>query len=149
MLLIHLKRFSAKGLFTDKIETTVEFPLRGLDLTNYMPPPLPPGASGGPQLPQDDPRCQMPPYRYDLYGVTNHFGTLSTGHCAFFFAFRRHFRRAENVHRYCFYCFTRRLAVLRRQPCITSGRKFYSSAYLLPSIRPWFLRLIAMTSPYL
>ena len=81
VLLIHLKRFSAKGLFTDKIETFVEFPLRGLDLTNYMPPPLPPGATGGPQLPQDDPRCQLPPYRYDLYGVTNHFGTLSTGHC--------------------------------------------------------------------
>ena len=81
VLLIHLKRFSAKGLFTDKIETFVEFPLRGLDLTNYMPPPLPPGATGGPQLPQDDPRCQLPPYRYDLYGVTNHFGTLSSGHC--------------------------------------------------------------------
>lgn len=81
MLLIHLKRFSAKGPFTDKIETFVEFPLKGLDLTNYMPPPLPPGVSGVSQLSPDDPRCQLPPYRYDLYGVTNHFGTLSTGHC--------------------------------------------------------------------
>ena len=81
VLLIHLKRFSAKGPFTDKIETFVEFPLKGLDLTNYMPSPLPPGASGVPQLSTDDPRCQLPPYRYDLYAVTNHFGTLSTGHC--------------------------------------------------------------------
>ncbi|KAI0628038.1 cysteine proteinase [Trametes polyzona] len=88
VLLIHLKRFSAKGPFTDKIETTVEFPLKGLDLTNYMPPPLPPGVSGGSPLSPDDPRCQIPPYRYDLYGVTNHFGTLSTGHYTAFIASR-------------------------------------------------------------
>ncbi|KAI0773259.1 cysteine proteinase [Trametes elegans] len=88
VLLIHLKRFSAKGPFTDKIETFVEFPLKGLDLTNYMPPPLPPGVNGPSQLSIDDPRCQVPPYRYDLYGVTNHFGTLSTGHYTAFIASR-------------------------------------------------------------
>ncbi|CDO68378.1 hypothetical protein BN946_scf184815.g25 [Trametes cinnabarina] len=88
VLLIHLKRFSAKGPFTDKIETFVEFPLKGLDLTNYMPPPLPPGMSAGSQISPDDPRCQQPPYRYDLYGVTNHFGTLSTGHYTAFIASR-------------------------------------------------------------
>ncbi|KAI0832093.1 cysteine proteinase [Trametes gibbosa] len=88
VLLIHLKRFSAKGPFTDKIETTVDFPLKGLDLTNYMPPPLPPGVNGGSQVSYDDPRCQTPPYRYDLYGVTNHFGTLSTGHYTAFIASR-------------------------------------------------------------
>ncbi|KAI0642296.1 cysteine proteinase [Trametes meyenii] len=88
VLLIHLKRFSAKGPFTDKIETFVEFPLKGLDLTNYMPPPLPPGVSGGSPLSHDDPRCQIPPYRYDLYAVTNHFGTLSTGHYTAFIASR-------------------------------------------------------------
>ena len=81
VLLIHLKRFSIKGHFTEKIETEVDFPLKNLDLTNYMPPPLPPGARGITTLPPDDPRAQMPPYRYDLYGVTNHFGTLSSGHC--------------------------------------------------------------------
>ncbi|KAH9945764.1 cysteine proteinase [Amylocystis lapponica] len=80
VLLIHLKRFSVKGHFTDKIETFVDFPLRGLDLTNYMPPPLPPGVSGGSHVSRDDPLSQAPPYRYDLYGVTNHFGTLSSGH---------------------------------------------------------------------
>lgn len=80
VLLIHLKRFSIKGHFTEKIETFVDFPLRGLDLTNYMPPPLPPGVGGGQTLSPDDPRAQIPPYRYDLYGVTNHYGTLSSGH---------------------------------------------------------------------
>ena len=82
VLLIHLKRFSVKGHFTEKIESTVEFPLKALDLTNYMPSPLPPGVSSAAQsLSADDPRAQVPPYRYDLYGVTNHFGTLSSGHC--------------------------------------------------------------------
>lgn len=81
VLLIHLKRFSSKGHFTDKIETFVDYPIRSLDLTNYMPPPLPPGVDMGLQPSRDDPRAQVPPYRYDLYGVTNHFGTLSSGHC--------------------------------------------------------------------
>ncbi|KAI0259432.1 hypothetical protein BC834DRAFT_833549 [Gloeopeniophorella convolvens] len=89
VLLIHLKRFSFKGPFTDKIEKHVDFPLRGLDLTNYMPPPLPPGA-GAHALPYapDDPRAQVPPYRYDLYAVTNHFGSLSSGHYTAFIASR-------------------------------------------------------------
>ena len=83
VLLIHLKRFSFKGPFTDKIEKLVDFPLKGLDLTNYMPPPLPPGVdrAGTQTYPPEDPRMQIPPYRYDLYAVTNHFGSLSSGHC--------------------------------------------------------------------
>lgn len=89
ILLIHLKRFSFKGPFTEKMETLVEFPLTGLDLTNYMPPPLPPGLDKGSKVmygkhqivSPDDPRRQLPPYKYDLFGVTNHFGTLSNGHC--------------------------------------------------------------------
>ena len=83
MLLIHLKRFSFKGPFTDKIEKHIDFPLKGLDLTNYMPPPLPPGVDrkGTQTYLPEDPRLQIPPYRYDLYAVTNHFGSLSSGHC--------------------------------------------------------------------
>ncbi|OSX64490.1 hypothetical protein POSPLADRAFT_1065606 [Postia placenta MAD-698-R-SB12] len=88
VLLIHLKRFSSKGHFTDKIETFVDYPIRSLDLTNYMPPPLPPGVDMGLQLSRDDPRAQIPPYRYDLYGVTNHFGTLSSGHYTAFISSR-------------------------------------------------------------
>ncbi|KAI0318771.1 hypothetical protein OF83DRAFT_1261275 [Amylostereum chailletii] len=90
VLLIHLKRFSFKGPFTDKIEKLVDFPLKGLDLTDYMPPPLPIGADKG-QLglqAADDPRLQVPPYKYDLYGVTNHFGSLSSGHYTAFVASR-------------------------------------------------------------
>lgn len=86
VLLIQLKRFSINGYFTDKIDTMVDFPLKGLDLTNYMPSPLPPGAGGVASASADDPRSQVPPYRYDLYGVTNHFGTLSGGHYTAFVA---------------------------------------------------------------
>lgn len=83
VLLIHLKRFTTKGHFTDKLETFIDFPLSGLDLTNYMPAPLPPGIDRRSTAPisLDDPRSQVPPYKYDLYAVTNHFGTLSSGHC--------------------------------------------------------------------
>ena len=47
VLLIHLKRFSSKGHFMDKVETFVDYPLKNLDLTNHMPPPLPPGVHNG------------------------------------------------------------------------------------------------------
>jgi len=86
VLLIHLKRFEANGRFSDKVDTFVEFPMKSLDLTNYMPASLPPGAdkselNGGLPMSLDDPRTQLPPYRYDLYGVTNHYGNLTSGHC--------------------------------------------------------------------
>ena len=89
VLMVHLKRFEANGRFSDKIDTFVEFPMKSLDLTNYMPPPLPPGVdrsqlNGGLPMSLEDPRSQLPPYRYDLYGVTNHYGNLSSGHCEFF-----------------------------------------------------------------
>ncbi|KIJ65500.1 hypothetical protein HYDPIDRAFT_27500 [Hydnomerulius pinastri MD-312] len=90
VLLIHLKRFSVKGPFTDKIETVVDFPLKSLDLTNYMPSPLPPDMVKGSvnSNANSDPRVQVPPYRYDLYGVTNHFGSLGNGHYTAFIASR-------------------------------------------------------------
>lgn len=97
ILLIHLKRFSVKGHFTEKLETVIDFPLKGLDLTGYMPAALPAGADtsamslyGKPRpLTSDDPRQQQPPYKYDLFGVTNHYGTLSSGHCTFRLAFSK------------------------------------------------------------
>jgi len=85
ILLIHLKRFSIKGPFTDKVETLVDFPVKALDLTNYMPTPLPPG-SGHLYHNRPSPDAQIPPYRYDLFGVTNHYGTLSSGHYTAFVA---------------------------------------------------------------
>lgn len=86
ILVIHLKRFEIHGRFSDKIDTFVDYPLKSLDLTNIMPPPLPPGAdksqlNGGVPMSPDDPRAQMPPYKYNLYGVTNHSGNLTSGHC--------------------------------------------------------------------
>ncbi|CAO1618164.1 unnamed protein product [Parajaminaea phylloscopi] len=90
ILLIHLKRFSFKGPFTDKIESQVTFPTEGLDLTNYVPAPLPPalaksyssggggGSANGTGVPIS--RSQIPPYVYDLYAVTYHHGSLNTGH---------------------------------------------------------------------
>ncbi|KAF8628722.1 hypothetical protein AX17_005944 [Amanita inopinata Kibby_2008] len=93
ILLVQLKRFEANGRFSDKIDTFVEYPMNSLDLTNYMPPPLPPGAdktqlNGGLPMSPDDPRTQMSPYRYDLYAVTNHYGNLSSGHYTAFIASR-------------------------------------------------------------
>ena len=82
ILLIHLKRFSFHGPFTDKIDTAVVFPVTGLDLTRYMPAPLDPvietqyaKAIGGAGL-------EKPPAPiYDLHAISNHFGSLSSGHC--------------------------------------------------------------------
>ncbi|KAF7308949.1 Ubiquitin carboxyl-terminal hydrolase 4 [Mycena kentingensis (nom. inval.)] len=89
ILVIHLKRFEIKGRFSDKMDTFVEYPLKGLDLTNFMPPPLPPGADKGRiVVSPDDPRSQQPPYRYNLYGVTNHTGNLTSGHYTAFIADR-------------------------------------------------------------
>lgn len=85
VLIIHLKRFSFKGPFSDKLETLVQYPAYGLDLTNHMPPPLPPGSEKYYPQPQRYPNSSNPSSRafiYDLYGVTNHFGSLSSGHCA-------------------------------------------------------------------
>ena len=78
VLMIHFKRFSFKGPFTDKIESFVEFPMKNLDLTSYMPYM---DANLETKLPPNDARAQIPPFKYDLYAVTNHFGSLSSGHC--------------------------------------------------------------------
>lgn len=77
VLLIHLKRFTFRGPASNKIETRVTFSSDKLDLSNYMPPPLPPGMSVH-GIPVSE--SQRPPYLYDLYAVTHHFGTLNSGH---------------------------------------------------------------------
>jgi ubiquitin carboxyl-terminal hydrolase 8 len=88
ILLIHLKRFSFKGPFSDRIDSVVHFPLTGLDLTNLLPPPLPPPSQTSSASYKENLQHIPPPqspqsvkYSYDLYGVSNHFGTLSSGHC--------------------------------------------------------------------
>lgn len=82
ILLIHLKRFSFKGPFTDKIETQVNLPVTGLDLTNYMPPPLSPALAAQYAAQQGVPvsRSQVPPFVFDLFACSHHAGSLSSGH---------------------------------------------------------------------
>ncbi|XP_056001735.1 ubiquitin carboxyl-terminal hydrolase 15-like [Ostrea edulis] len=62
ILIIHLKRFSYNRFYRDKIDTIVEFPIRGLNLKKYVIDPC-----HGPVL-------------YDLIAVSNHYGGLGGGH---------------------------------------------------------------------
>ncbi|KAF8384601.1 usp-50 [Pristionchus pacificus] len=65
ILVIHLKRFSYQGGGYVKNQIDVNFPLNGLDLRNHFHP-------SSPHRPSTVP--------YQLYSVTNHTGTLSSGH---------------------------------------------------------------------
>jgi len=72
VLVVHLKRFEFKhALRRDKLDTFVDFPLDGLDMSQYC------GKSmdNEKSFVQDD-TCAM----YDLFAVTNHFGRLGFGH---------------------------------------------------------------------
>ena len=63
ILVIHLKRFSYKKKYwREKLETFVDYPIDDLDLTDYI---------KGPQ--------NVPPV-YQLYAVSNHYGSLGGGH---------------------------------------------------------------------
>ncbi|RCI01699.1 ubiquitin-specific protease doa4 [Rhizopus stolonifer] len=68
ILLIHLKRFSMDGLFRNKLDTFVKCPTRSLDLSEYVTSPMTPSS-------QDRSACV-----YDLYAVSNHYGSLNGGH---------------------------------------------------------------------
>jgi ubiquitin carboxyl-terminal hydrolase 4/11 len=60
ILVIHLKRFKTQGHHRDKLNVPIEFPTKGLDISNYT-------------------IGEKPPI-YDLYAVSNHFGALAGGH---------------------------------------------------------------------
>eukprot|EP00727_Mastigamoeba_balamuthi_P005759 m51a1_g1802 putative ubiquitin carboxyl-terminal hydrolase 15 isoform x2 (1168) ;mRNA; f:447414-451210 len=63
VLVVHLKRFSMKNrYFRDKLDTEVKFPLEGLDLSTRV------------LCPHDKPLV------YDLFAVSNHYGSLGGGH---------------------------------------------------------------------
>jgi len=63
ILVIHLKRFSYRHKFwREKLETFVSYPVRGLDLSRHL--ILQP---------------EIPPI-YDLYAVSNHYGSMGGGH---------------------------------------------------------------------
>jgi len=61
VLIIHLMRFKTRGFWREKNNSLVEFPLEGLDLSEYV-------------LGNENPGI------YDLYGVSNHMGSLGGGH---------------------------------------------------------------------
>lgn len=62
VLLVHLKRFSYDGRWKQKLQTSVDFPLEGLDLSQYV----------------IGPKSTLK--RYNLFAVSNHYGGLDGGH---------------------------------------------------------------------
>jgi ubiquitin carboxyl-terminal hydrolase 4/11/15 len=67
LLILRLKRFYETRYARQKLDTMVEFPLRGLDLTPFVPAHAPQRRDGAPLL-------------YDLFAVVNHSGGLGGGH---------------------------------------------------------------------
>ncbi|XP_048344665.1 ubiquitin carboxyl-terminal hydrolase 4 isoform X1 [Sphaerodactylus townsendi] len=62
ILVVHLKRFSYNRYWRDKLDTVVEFPIRDLNMSEFV---CDPAAS---------------PYTYDLIAVSNHYGGMGVGH---------------------------------------------------------------------
>ncbi|XP_046407144.1 ubiquitin carboxyl-terminal hydrolase 15-like [Ischnura elegans] len=62
ILIIQLKRFSYNRCRRDKLDTLVEFPIQGLDMTKYV-------INGN-----------SSPAIYDLFAVCNHYGAMGGGH---------------------------------------------------------------------
>ncbi|NXX77179.1 UBP4 hydrolase, partial [Urocolius indicus] len=62
ILVVHLKRFSYSRYWRDKLDTVVEFPIRGLNMSEFV----------------CDPRASS--YVYDLIAVSNHYGAMGVGH---------------------------------------------------------------------
>lgn len=63
VLVIHLKRFSVQGRFSDKLDIFVDFPVEGLDLSSRV-------------AMQEEGKSPI----YDLFAVDNHYGGLGGGH---------------------------------------------------------------------
>ncbi|XP_074040330.1 ubiquitin specific protease 2 isoform X1 [Leptinotarsa decemlineata] len=61
ILVIHLKRFSPTERFRGKLNVAIDFPLEGLDMSNYA-------------------ADNVAPFRYNLYALSNHSGTTYSGH---------------------------------------------------------------------
>lgn len=83
MQVIHIKRFKYSSTRREKLSTDVHFPLAGLDLSPYVSPDL---SSGSPGLSCSNSSLlpgaavQRAPPLYDLIGVSNHQGSLHSGH---------------------------------------------------------------------
>ncbi|KAK9455241.1 hypothetical protein V1511DRAFT_459397 [Dipodascopsis uninucleata] len=77
ILIIHLKRFKVNGRWSNKLDTFVDFPLHNLDLTSYWPEYTVDDQKWLEKFPPND---QKPPFKYNLYGVVNHYGSVRGGH---------------------------------------------------------------------
>ncbi|KAK5607653.1 ubiquitin carboxyl-terminal hydrolase [Crenichthys baileyi] len=62
LLAVHLKRFSYNRCWRDKLDTLVDFPIRDLNISEFV----------------CDPKAG--PYVYDLIAVSNHKGGIAGGH---------------------------------------------------------------------
>ncbi|XP_035238511.1 ubiquitin carboxyl-terminal hydrolase 4-like [Anguilla rostrata] len=62
ILVVHLKRFSYNRCWRDKLDTVVDFPIRDLNMSEFV----------------CDPKAT--PYVYDLIAVSNHYGGMGGGH---------------------------------------------------------------------
>ncbi|XP_078441070.1 ubiquitin-specific protease 5 [Wolffia australiana] len=62
VLVIHLKRFSYSRSNKHKLETFINFPIHDFDLTNYVA--------------KDQSQRQL----YELYALSNHYGSMASGH---------------------------------------------------------------------
>uniref|UniRef100_A0A4W6F6B4 Ubiquitin carboxyl-terminal hydrolase n=1 Tax=Lates calcarifer TaxID=8187 RepID=A0A4W6F6B4_LATCA len=62
ILVVHLKRFSYNRCWRDKLDTVVDFPIRDLNMSEFV----------------CDPKAG--PYTYDLIAVSNHYGGMGGGH---------------------------------------------------------------------
>uniref|UniRef100_A0A8B9LCR5 Ubiquitin carboxyl-terminal hydrolase n=1 Tax=Astyanax mexicanus TaxID=7994 RepID=A0A8B9LCR5_ASTMX len=62
ILVVHLKRFSYNRCWRDKLDTIVDFPIRDLNMSEFV----------------CDPKAA--PYVYDLVAVSNHYGGMGGGH---------------------------------------------------------------------
>ncbi|KAG7699445.1 hypothetical protein KL933_001208 [Ogataea haglerorum] len=76
VLIIHLKRFKM-GNYLTKLNTYIDYPLE-LQLDKYW--PNVENELERVELSRLPIRGQVPPFRYRLYGVINHFGNLINGH---------------------------------------------------------------------
>ena len=70
ILVFHLKRFSSSRSLSDKIDAEIQFPIRGLDMSNRL------GERKLRQLNGEVVEDSV----YDLTGVVNHYGGLGGGH---------------------------------------------------------------------
>lgn len=78
VLILHLKRFK-QGFGLLKLDTLVTYPIEGIiDLDRFW--PKVESLDELRKLAQFSSRGQVPPFRYSVYGVVNHSGTLRGGH---------------------------------------------------------------------